>query len=644
MHSETYTSYTMLLGPLLGLAVFFFPLLGSISSIFGQVIFPPRFCRAITCILIELAAVASVILCWNAINGAPSFDHELTSWITTADLSVHWSIFIDPLSSVMLSVITVVSAMVHIYSLGYMHDDDDFTTFIGLLSLFTFFMIVLVTGDNLLQLFCGWEGVGLASYLLIGFWYKRDTANAAAIKAFVTNRVGDVGLVLGMCFIYSWCGSLRFEDIMAIAMHVPDYQVLFWICLCLFIGAMGKSAQLGLHVWLPDAMEGPTPVSALIHAATMVTAGVFLLARFSPLFEMAPMIRDLVAYIGIGTALFAGLVAMTQNDIKRVIAYSTCSQLGYMVAACGLSLYNLAIFHLFTHAFFKALLFLGAGSVIHAFHHEQDMTKLGGAARLIPRTYVLMWIGALGLTGVPFFAGFYSKDAILLSMWADDHAAGAICFIIGLFSASLTTIYTCRMLFMTFHGPAKAPAEVIEHVHESPLSMQLPMWFLAIGTALAGYLFAPLMTSHEFWQNSLIAANPHHSEIPETIHALPLVNIGVSFMIAILFFIYRPEYLDIVKAKCKDFYQWSRNAGYFDRFYDRALVKPYRLLTKFAYQKVDVDGIDYYGPGALSKAFYSAFERLHRWQSGLLNDYLTVMCIALIAIIALSIGLWIHGY
>src|SRR5690348_13381112 len=398
----------------------------------------------------------------------------------TGDLQVEWALRLDTLSAVMVAVVTVVSTMVHVYSVGYMAHDHSIPRFMSYLSIFTFFMLMLVTADNFVQLFFGWEGVGLASYLLIGFWYDRPSANAAAIKAFVVNRVGDFGFALGIFAVFYLFGSLQFDTVFAAAPEVAKgslnflghpFPALTVTCLLLFVGAMGKSAQLGLHTWLPDAMEGPTPVSALIHAATMVTAGVFMVARLSPLFEYAPVALAVVCVIGGTTAIFAASVGMAQNDIKRVIAYSTCSQLGYMFFAAGVSAYSAAIFHLMTHAFFKALLFLGAGSVIHALSGEQDMRKMGGIWRLVPITYALMWIGSLALAGIPPFAGYFSKDVILEAAWASGSGVGLYAFWLGIFAAFLTAFYSWRLIFLTFHGRPRASDEAMHHVHESPQVM-----------------------------------------------------------------------------------------------------------------------------------------------------------------------------
>src|SRR4051812_35609849 len=436
----------------------------------------------------------------------------IATWISAGGVDVDWSLRLDTLSGVMILVVTIVSSMVHVYSVGYMAHDTGIPRFMSYLSLFTFFMLMLVTANNFVQLFFGWEGVGLCSYLLIGFWYDRKTANDAAIKAFIVNRVGDFGFALGIFAVFVIFGSLDFSTVFGTApgavgttINFLGWQVpsLTLACILLFVGAMGKSAQIGLHTWLPDAMEGPTPVSALIHAATMVTAGVFMVVRLSPMFEYAPDALAVVGVIGGTTAIFAASIGMAQNDIKRVIAYSTCSQLGYMFFAAGVSAYTAAMFHLFTHAFFKALLFLGAGSVIHAMGGEQDMRRMGGLWRKIPITYVLMWIGSLSLAGIPFFAGYFSKDSILIASWAAGTAVGRYSFTLGIFAAFLTAFYSWRLLIMTFHGRPRADEHTMHHVHESPWVMLLPLFVLALGAIFAGWLFENFFIGDgraEFWR------------------------------------------------------------------------------------------------------------------------------------------------
>ncbi len=476
----------------------FLPLIAfAIAGLFGKKI-GDKGCQFITCAAVIIAALSSISLFFNVAYGGTAYTTVLADWINSGDFHIKWALRIDTLSVVMMCVINIVSACVHVYSIGYMSHDEAKGRFMAYLSLFTFAMLMLVTSDNLLQLFFGWEGVGLASYLLIGFWNHKESANAAAQKAFIVNRVGDFGLALGMMAIFVIFGTIQFD---AIFSQVPEmaetyftflggeYHALTIIGLLLFIGAIGKSAQLGLHTWLPDAMEGPTPVSALIHAATMVTAGVFLVARMSPLYEFAPDALMVVTVVGATTAFVAATIGLTQFDIKRVIAYSTMSQLGYMFFALGVSAYGAAMFHLMTHAFFKALLFLGAGSVIHAMSDEQDMRKMGGIWKKIPITYGLMWVGSLALAGIPPFAGYFSKDIVLEAAWADGTWFGHYAYYMGIAAAFMTAFYSWRLLLMTFHGKPRASEKVMSHVHESPTVMLGPLVVLAAGALFAGMVF-----------------------------------------------------------------------------------------------------------------------------------------------------------
>ncbi|MGE0701306.1 MAG: NADH-quinone oxidoreductase subunit L, partial [Hyphomicrobiaceae bacterium] len=521
-------------------AIVFLPILGAlVAGLFGRVI-GDRASEIITTLFLAIAAVLSWMVLVQVGFGHTTAKVTLLRWVTSGDLDVSWGIRVDTLTAVMLVVVTTVSALVHLYSIGYMHEDPSRSRFFAYLSLFTFAMLMLVTSDNFLQLFFGWEGVGLASYLLIGFWYQKPSANAAAIKAFVVNRVGDFGFALGIFGVFLVFRSIGFDPVFAAAPDMAGKTFVFLgytvdimttLCLLLFLGAMGKSAQLLLHTWLPDAMEGPTPVSALIHAATMVTAGVFMVARLSPLFEQAPHALEVVTLVGCATAFFAATVGLVQNDIKRVIAYSTCSQLGYMFAACGLGAYSAGVFHLFTHAFFKALLFLGAGSVIHAMHHEQDMRHMGGLKRHIPTTWAMMLIGTLALTGVGIpgfigFAGFHSKDAIIEAAYA-GHTLHNYAFWALVVAAFMTSFYSWRLMFMTFHqsprwgdhahGHAAAHDDAHGHSaghgdgkkhghddhhahepHESPYVMLVPLFVLGVGAIVAGYSFKEYFIGHDY--------------------------------------------------------------------------------------------------------------------------------------------------
>lgn len=519
----------------------FLPLLAFvISFLFGKQL-GDKGAQFITCSALIVAAFASISLFFDVAIGENSYTTELSSWIISGDLNVSWALRIDSLSVVMMCVINIVSACVHVYSVGYMSHDPCKGRFMAYLSLFTFAMLMLVTADNLLQLFFGWEGVGLASYLLIGFWNHKNSANAAAVKAFVVNRVGDFGLALAMMAIFVVFGTLQFDDIFEAVPEMAgtyfsfigqEYHALTLIGLLLFVGAIGKSAQLGLHTWLPDAMEGPTPVSALIHAATMVTAGVFLVARMSPLYEYAPEALMVVTLVGGATAFVAATIGLTQFDIKRVIAYSTMSQLGYMFFALGVSAYGAAMFHLMTHAFFKALLFLGAGSVIHAMSDEQDMRKMGGIWKKIPMTYGLMWVGSLALAGIPPFAGFYSKDIVLEAAWADHTWFGNIAFWLGIAAAFMTAFYTWRLLIMTFHGKPRASEKVMSHIHESPAVMLGPLVVLATGALFSGMVFyEPFVGSGKAEHVAEIELDAHHTldvEIEHDIEAPVLEEEGVD--------------------------------------------------------------------------------------------------------------------
>ena len=495
-------------------AVLFLPLLGSILGYFGKKL-GSFFSELATSFFVSSSAILSLVIFYNGITAGSYGNFKIFEWVSSGKFVVNWSINIDPLSSVMLVVVTLVSSIVHIYSIGYMSHDPYKPRFMSYLSLFTFSMLALVVSDNFLQLFFGWEGVGLCSYLLIGFWYKKNSANNAAIKAFIVNRVGDFGLAVGIFLIFYHLGTISFDEVFRLIPSIINTEINFLglrlnlitaICLFLFVGAMGKSAQFLLHTWLPDAMEGPTPVSALIHAATMVTAGVFLIVRCSPIFEYSVIALNVVAIVGMITAIFAASVALVQNDIKRIIAYSTCSQLGYMFFAAGVGAYHVAMFHLFTHAFFKALLFLGSGSVIHAFKNDQDIRNMGGVWKQLPYTWILMLIGTLALTGFPLLSGFYSKDAIIEFAFLKHTVVGNFAGSVGIFTAFLTAIYSWRLIFKTFHGKYMNKNISIKETHESPIIMLIPLVFLAFGAILSGYLFKELFIgeqSESFWLNSI---------------------------------------------------------------------------------------------------------------------------------------------
>jgi NADH-quinone oxidoreductase subunit L len=545
---------------------------------------------------------------------------------------------------------------VHFYSIGYMHGDPSIPRFFSYLSLFTFFMLMLVTADNFLQLFLGWEGVGLCSYLLIGFWYDRPAANAAAIKAFIVNRVGDFGFALGIMGVFFLYGSIGFDAVFAATpekakatLHFLnwDFHALTVLCLLLFVGAMGKSAQLGLHTWLPDAMEGPTPVSALIHAATMVTAGVFMVARLSPLFEYAPVALAVVAVVGASTCLFAATIGICQNDIKRVIAYSTCSQLGYMFFACGVSAYAAGIFHLTTHAFFKALLFLGSGSVIHAMSGEQDMRKMGGIWKMIPLTYAMMWVGSLALAGVPFFAGFYSKDSILESAFAANSGVGQYAFWLGIAAAVLTAFYSWRLIIMTFHGKPRADERTMGHVHESPKSMTVPLLVLAVGAVFAGYVgFESFVGEHSasFWGKAILVlpghnalADAHH--VPLWVKSLPIIVGVVGIALAYYLYMTRPDLPARIAGRFKHIYLFLYNKWYFDELYDRAFVRPARYLGREFWQQGDGALIDGLGPDGVAAVARNLAARASRLQTGFVYHYAFAMLIGVAGLVSLYLFL-----
>jgi NADH-quinone oxidoreductase subunit L len=597
------------------------------------------------------SAILSAIMFYNVAVLGQIQVMELFRWIDSGSFQASWVLKVDSLTAVMLVVVTWVSALVHIYSVGYMSHDPHVPRFMSYLSLFTFFMLVLVTSNNFVQMFVGWEGVGLCSYLLIGFWYKKQSANAAAMKAFIVNRVGDFGFILGIFLIYNLFGTLQFEDVFAsVSQHLENtidimgtqYPAITVACLLLFIGAMGKSAQLGLHTWLPDAMEGPTPVSALIHAATMVTAGVFMVARCSPLFEYSDLARDVVTVVGAVTCIFAASVAITQNDIKRVIAYSTCSQLGYMFFACGVSAYSAGIFHLMTHGFFKALLFLGAGSVIHAMSDEQDMRNMGGIWKKIPKTYALMWIGSLALAGVFPFAGYYSKDTILEAAYASG-SLGGIAYWFGITAAFLTAFYSWRLIIMTFHGKPRASEEVMHHVHESPNVMLIPLYLLAIGAVFSGMLgyhfFHMVDADAGFWNGALVIIqdeNPleaaHH--IPEIFKLLPsLVGFG-GIALAYLFYMFFPEMPGKLASNFAGTYKFLLNKWYFDELYDWLFVRPSKSIGRFLWKTGDVRIVDGGGPNGAALLSQKLATGVSRLQSGLLYSYALVMLVGLFCIVS----------
>ncbi|RWP20846.1 MAG: NADH-quinone oxidoreductase subunit L [Mesorhizobium sp.] len=649
-------------------AIVFLPLLGFlIVGLFGTSL-GAKASEYITSGFLVISAVLSWVAFFAVGFGEGEvFTVPVLRWIQSGGLEAAWALRIDTLTVVMLVVVNTVSALVHIYSIGYMHHDPNRPRFFAYLSLFTFAMLMLVTADNLVQMFFGWEGVGLASYLLIGFWYKKPSANAAAIKAFVVNRVGDFGFALGIFGVFVLFGSVNLGTIFAnAATFIPaeggsqgaavltflgyalDKQAAMTVvCLLLFMGAMGKSAQVPLHTWLPDAMEGPTPVSALIHAATMVTAGVFMLARLSPLFELSHSALIVVTFIGAFTAFFAATVGLVQNDIKRVIAYSTCSQLGYMFVALGVGAYGAAIFHLFTHAFFKALLFLGSGSVIHAVSDEQDMRRMGGLRTLIPKTYWMMVIGTLALTGVGIpvtvigTAGFFSKDAIVESAFAAHNPVAGLAFVLLVVAACFTSFYSWRLIFMTFHGQPRASHEVMHHVHESPPVMLVPLYILAAGALFAGVIFHGAFIGGgyaEFWKASLFTLPENHilhdiHEVPFWVKLAPFVAMLVGFAIAWQFYIRAPEMPKNLAAQHRGLYAFLLNKWYFDELFDFLFVRPAKRLGHFLWKTGDGTVIDGLGPDGVSARVVDVTNRVVKLQTGYLYHYAFAMLIGVAAFV-----------
>jgi NADH-quinone oxidoreductase subunit L len=625
-------------------AIVFLPLLGAVfAGLFGRWV-GSRASEVVTTTLVLVTALLSYLAFYQVALQGQEARIELVRWIDSGALKSAWSLRIDTLTAVMLVVVTTVSGLVHLYSIGYMEEDPDRPRFFAYLSLFTFAMLALVTADDFLQLFFGWEGVGLASYLLIGFWYHKPSAYNAAIKAFIVNRVGDFGFALGIFAVFTLFNSIQYDTVFASApaevgktMEFLGYHVdaLTLICLLLFMGAMGKSAQFMLHTWLPDAMEGPTPVSALIHAATMVTAGVFMVARLSPLFELAPIALGFVAIIGATTAFFAATVGLVQTDIKRVIAYSTCSQLGYMFAAEGVGDYGAGIFHLFTHASFKALLFLGAGAVIHALHHEQDMRRMGGLRKVLPFTFAIMLIGTLSITGFPFTSGYVSKDAIIEATYAVHTQVGNYAFVLTLVAAVLTSFYSWRLMFLVFEGKPREPKEVLAHAHEPPWTMGLPLILLALGALLLGEVFAHLFIGAgqaDFWRGSIVTHQATH-EAPVWVAFAPTVAMALGFATAWYFYITNPLVPFGLAKRFRSAYLFLLNAWYFDALYDAIFVRPAMRLGRFLWKTGDGTIIDGIGPDGVSARVIDIANRAVKLQSGYIYHYAFAMLIGVAALI-----------
>jgi len=626
------------------------PLIASIiSGFFGKFI-GDRNSEIVTSLLVSISAVLSALVLYEVIFNQYQDNIVIATWINSGSLDVNWSMKIDALSAVMLVVVTSVSALVHIYSIGYMSHDPHKPRFMAYLSLFTFAMLMLVTSDNFIQLFFGWEGVGLCSYFLIGFWFKKETANAAAIKAFVVNRVGDFGFALGIFVICYLFGTVNYSGVFEQIPSIKDKELVFLgieinainlICILLFIGAMGKSAQILLHTWLPDAMEGPTPVSALIHAATMVTAGVFLVVRCSPIYEYSELALNIITIVGTCTAFFAASVALVQNDIKKIIAYSTCSQLGYMFFAAGVGAYNVAMFHLFTHAFFKALLFLGSGSVIHAFKDEQDINEMGGVWKHLPYTYAMMIIGTLALTGFPFLSGFYSKDAIIEFAYLRDNTVGYYAAGIGIFTAFLTSIYSWRLIFKTFHGEYNNKKMKISETHESPLVMLIPLVLLSIGAIFAGMLFKNLFVGNgidSFWKNSVFFLEPLSSEHPPTwFLLLTPILVTLSIPISYYLFVKNKEIVDGIVRVNQPLYKFLKNKWYFDELYELLFIKSSKKIGSFLWKFCDVKIIDGFGPDGISSLIKRFSQKANKFQSGFIYQYAFVMLLGFSALLTLLI-------
>ena len=623
------------------------PLIASIiSGFFGKLI-GDRNSEIITSLLVTISAILSAFVLYEVIFNQYQDNITIATWISSGTLDVNWSMKIDPLSAIMLVVVTFVSSLVHIYSIGYMSQDPHKPRFMAYLSLFTFAMLMLVTSDNFIQLFFGWEGVGLCSYFLIGFWFKKDSANKAAIKAFVVNRVGDFGFALGIFLIFYLFGTVNYSEVFELIPTIIEKDLIFLgikinaidlICLLLFIGAMGKSAQILLHTWLPDAMEGPTPVSALIHAATMVTAGVFLVVRCSPIYEYSELALNVITIVGMITAFFAATVALVQTDIKKIIAYSTCSQLGYMFFAAGVGAYNVAMFHLFTHAFFKALLFLGSGSVIHAFKDEQNINNMGAVWKKLPYTYGLMIIGTLALTGFPFLSGFYSKDAIIEFAYLRGNTTGFYAAGIGILTAFLTSIYSWRLIFKTFHGEYNNKNIKIEETHESPLVMLIPLILLSIGAIFAGYAFKELFIGYDginnFWRDSIFFLKPLSTEHPPfwLLVLTPILVIS-SIPIAFYLFVYNKKLPEQIASVNKPLYQFLLNKWYFDELYDALIVKPSKSLGLFLWKFFDIKLIDGFGPDGISTLIKKFSLKANKFQSGYIYQYAFVMLLGFSALL-----------
>ena len=585
---------------------------------------------------IAISFFASVCLLISVLKTQQAIKIHFFTWIKAESIRVDWGMLIDPLSASMMVIVSFISLLVHIYSVSYMHEDSNKILFFSYLNLFTFMMLFLVSAPNMLQMFCGWEGVGLASYLLIGFWYEKESATKSAVKAFLMNRVGDVGFVLALGGIFLCFNTLdftlffqRLNDGLNISQGHIDA-----ICVLLFIGAMGKSGQFGLHTWLPDAMEAPTPVSALLHAATMVTAGVFLIIRFSPLIELSPFTKNIIMAVGTLTAFFAGSVAITQNDIKKIIAYSTCSQLGMMFMACGAGAYSVAFFHLFTHAFFKALLFLGAGTVIHAMSHEQNIKRMGGLKTYLPFSYYTMVIGSLALTGIPFFAGYYSKDLIIEAVYQSS----TIFYVLSLLLAFLTSLYSWRLILIVFHGENHSDEQVMVHIHSLKSSMKFPIVVLTIGSIIMGFVGYQLFIKQAFgfsWLSCIVSNVPE--EAPWVMIVLPLLFTILGFAVCYWFYIANKQIASVLSRKYKVIYRLLLHKWFVDEIYENYFLRFFKTLGDFLYKVCDRGIIDKFGPNGIAALSLKIGDNMKKPQTGYVNNYVMMASLG----IALILGVYV---
>ena len=631
----------------LPLLVLILPLLGSLISAICIIGSQNKKAEYISTIFLFLAALASIYIYINIETFKGNF--IVYNWINFAQINLNFSIFLDPLTAIMFCVVTIVSSVVHMFSIGYMHEDKLRARFFCYLSLFTFAMLVLVSADNFIQLFLGWEGVGLCSYLLVGYYFHKPSANNAAIKAFLVNRVGDFGYLIAIALIYKYFNSLNFQEVFSNTSAIEKKNLLFLgfefnlitcICMFLFMAAVGKSAQIGLHVWLPDAMEGPTPVSALIHAATMVTAGVFLVVRCSPIFEYSQFTLNVITYVGLITSLFAASVALLQNDIKKVIAYSTCSQLGYMFFACGISAYSLAMFHLVTHAFFKALLFLGAGCVIHCLHHEQDCNKMGGLYKKLPVTFTFIIIGSIALMGIPPFAGYFSKDLILEYALSIHSFNGTNIYVLGCLGAFLTSVYSTRLIYLTFLNKTNIKTDIFNKIKEPGFTMLFPLFILSIGAIAGGYLFYDIVENNAFWFNSIFTLTEvnyveeaHHIEKIYKLFPIFLVVLAVIVVFAAYKYVDSLSYL--LNYKIKGLVKFLQKKWYFDEIYGFLFVNKLLQLSTFLWTRVDINLIDLKGPIGVSNNIWKAAAYCRKIQNGKVFSYAIVMFTGIVVFVSL---------